>query len=172
MSINTCKTKVMHVRRPNKPRSEFGFACGGSDLEYCNEYKYLGVFFNEFLDVSQSIAHVATSARKALSCIIARSKFLGGLMYNTYTQLFNSLVLPVIDYSSPVWGNKNPTSLINIQKHAMRFFLGCTKTMPLAAMTGEMGCLPLHYRLTLNMLKYHLKLENNECNITLSLVYK
>ena len=44
--------------------------------------------------------------------------------------------------------------------------------MPLAAMTGEMGCLPLHYRLTLNMLKYHLKLENNECNITLSLVYK
>ncbi len=59
-----------------------------------------------------------------------------------------------LDYGSPVWGNKCPTQLINVQKHAMRYFLGCSKTMPLAATTGEMGWVPLHYRLNLNMLKY------------------
>ena len=91
-------------------------------------------------------------------------------MYDTYTKLFNSLVTPILDYSSPVWGNKCTTQLINVQKHAMKYFLGCSKTMPFGAMTGEMGW---DYRLNLNnMLKYFLKLENDECNVNLSLIYK
>ena len=92
-------------------------------------------------------------------------------MYDTYTQLFNSLVLPIIDYGTAVWGNKPSPTLLSIQKNAMRYFLGCTKTMPLVAMTGEMGWLPLQYRLHLNMLKLFLKLENNECNVNLVNVY-
>ena len=85
----------MHVCKPKKARSEFQFACGVSDLEYYSEYKYLGVYLNEFLDSPQSrIAHV-TSARKAMSYIITHSKVLRGLMYDTYTKLFNSLVTPI-----------------------------------------------------------------------------
>ncbi len=48
MAINTSKTKVMHLRRPSKVRSDFEFKCGLSSLEYCSEYKHLGVYFNEF----------------------------------------------------------------------------------------------------------------------------
>ena len=33
-----------------------------------------------------------------------------------------------------------------IQKSAMRFFMGCSKTMPIAALTGEMGWVPVQYR--------------------------
>ena len=85
-------------------------------------------------------------------------------MYASYTKLFNSLVEPIFDYGSPVWGNKIPTALINIQKRAMRYFLGCGKTMPLVALTGEMGWISLQYRFNHNMLKYFLNLECGQCN--------
>ena len=72
---------------------------------YCNEYKYLGIYFNEFLNTTQIIDHAATSARKTLAGIIAHSKMLGGLMYKSYTQLYNSLVVPIMDYGAVLWGH-------------------------------------------------------------------
>ena len=58
-----------------------------STIKYSNEYKYLGIYFNEFLNTTQIIDHAATSARKTLAGIIACSKMLGGLKYKSYTQL-------------------------------------------------------------------------------------
>ena len=70
--------------------------CNQSTIEYCNEYKYLGIYFNEFLNTTQIIDHAATSARKTSAGIIACSKMLGGLMYKSYTQLYNSLVVHIM----------------------------------------------------------------------------
>ena len=44
MAINVNKTKIMHVRKKNKDRSSFVFNCNNRTIDYCNEYKYLGVF--------------------------------------------------------------------------------------------------------------------------------
>ncbi len=61
--ISMTKLKLcMYVSLRKQARSEFQFACGVSDLEYCSEYKYLGVYLN-----------VTTSARKEMSNIITRS---------------------------------------------------------------------------------------------------
>ena len=123
MCINTEKTKILHIRKKHRQRSSYKFKCNHSNtpIEFCNEYKYLGIYFNEFLDMKVTIDHVATSARKAMSGIIARSRIIGGLMYKSYTQLFNSLVAPIIDYGSVIWGHTEHAQLSMIQKNAMRY---------------------------------------------------
>ena len=173
MNININKTKILHIRNKSTVRSNFSFNCNQSIIEYCNEYKYLGIYFNEFLNTTQIIDHAATSARKTLAGIIARSKMLGGLMYKSYTQLYNSLVVPIMDYGAVLWGHSEHPHLSMIQNNAMRFFMGCSKTMPIAALTGEMGWLSVQYRHMIIILKMYINLESDyECDDTLFLLYK
>ena len=51
IEINIEKTKVMHVRRKKHKQSPTPFLCGSFHLQYCSEYKYLGLWFNEHLDI-------------------------------------------------------------------------------------------------------------------------
>jgi hypothetical protein len=49
LSINVNKTKVMHFRPQSFARSEFIFQCSENTLDYCESYKYLGVWMDEHL---------------------------------------------------------------------------------------------------------------------------
>ena len=75
-------------------------------MAYCNEYKYLGIWFNEHLDNSQTIEHIGRSARKALAEMCARYRQFGGFHYKSFTLLYNSLVVPILDYGACLWGHQ------------------------------------------------------------------
>ena len=102
MNIN--KAKVLYIRPTRRTRSSFPFACNGTIIDYCNEYKYLGIWFNEYLDCKQTLEHTARSTRKTLAGVCAHSKEFGGFLYKTYTLLYKSLVTPILDYSACIWG--------------------------------------------------------------------
>ena len=51
---------------------------GSHHLEYCHQYKYLGYWINEFLDINESIQKVFHKANLALSVLMAKSKATGG----------------------------------------------------------------------------------------------
>ena len=85
----------LFVLRIRRARSSFPFACNSTIIDYCNEYKYLGIWFNEYLDCKQTLEHTARSARKALAGVCACSKEFGGFLYQTYTLLYKSLVTPI-----------------------------------------------------------------------------
>ena len=67
LAMNIDKTKVLHIRPTRKARSSFPFACNGTIIEYCNECKYLEIWFNEYFDCKQILEHTAKSAWKALA---------------------------------------------------------------------------------------------------------
>ena len=48
LSMNINKTKVLHIRPKRRARASFPFACNSTIIDYCNEYKYLGICFNEY----------------------------------------------------------------------------------------------------------------------------
>ena len=50
LSVNLLKTNIMHVRNKRKQMSLFRFMLGGEEIKFCNEYKYLGVTINQFLN--------------------------------------------------------------------------------------------------------------------------
>ena len=47
---------------------------------------------------------IAKSASRALGFLICKDKALGGIPFKCFTKYYNSLVQPVIDYGSSIWG--------------------------------------------------------------------
>ena len=104
MVINGTKSNIVHFRTPSVPRSDSVFTVGGINLDVVESYKYLGLVLTEFLDYSKTAKAVAKSANRALGLIIAKSKAFGGLPYDAFYKLYESIVCPVIMYGAPIWG--------------------------------------------------------------------
>ena len=83
------------------------FKCGTQDLDIVDKYVYLGLTFNEFLDFNVTAKMVLQSASRALGFLIAKFKALGGMPFEVFTKLYDSLVGPVIAYGVAIWGYRS-----------------------------------------------------------------
>ena len=88
---------------------------------------------------STNIVITGKQLNRALGVIFSKFNYLGGLSHTVYTQLFDSYVQPVLNYSSIVWGVNMYKEISYIQNKASRFFLGVIKNASNAAVRGEMG---------------------------------
>ena len=138
--VNPDKSQVVHFRRgPSTPKSEFNFKCGVNLLQTVEKYRYLGLIFTEFLDITIMSKAVALSATRALGLIIAKCKAHGGVPYKVFSQLYDSLVQPIMDYGASVWGVQEFSHIKSVQLRAGCFFLGVGRYTPNNAVIGEMG---------------------------------
>ena len=93
----------MHFRKDSANCSNFVFKLGDNNLQTVNKYKYLGLVFNQHIDIGK-MAHVsANSGNRALGAIINKFNHLGGLCYNVQ-KLYGMCVVPILDDSAGVWG--------------------------------------------------------------------
>ena len=44
------------------------------------------------------LERVSLASRRAIACLIAKAKEIGGFHYNTFYHLYHALVAPVMDY--------------------------------------------------------------------------
>ena len=139
MNVNVLKTQIVHFRPISIPQTDFKFEYNGCGLSLVKQYKYLGLILTEFLDYGITAYNVAQSAGRALGLLIAKSKANGGMPYKCFTKLYESLVQPVIDYGSAIWGTKNFSCINAVQHRACRFFMGVGKYTPNCAVQGDMG---------------------------------
>ena len=105
LSINCEKTKIVHFRPTSIVRCNKNFSCGQLDIEQIEKYKYLGLWFEEHLDLKFATSELAKSASRALSALYAKFKCAGGMSYDVYTKLYTSLVEPILFYCAGIWGN-------------------------------------------------------------------
>ena len=93
-------------------------------LSKTNSFKYLGVTIQQNLTWSEHIDNISKKVNQRLG-LIRRIKHL--LPFQTRLTLYNSLVLPLFDYSDIIWGDKNNSSLMNhlqvLQHNAARLIL-------------------------------------------------
>ena len=108
-------------------RTTFRFTCFHSDLQIIDKYIYLGLVLNEFLDFSKTAKLVAQSASRALDLLSAECISDGGMPFDVFTKLYDSMVWPVIAYGAAVWGDKTYPCTNAVHKRAIRFFLGVGK---------------------------------------------
>ena len=127
-------------------------------LEYVSTYRYLGVTFNEHMESDACGDILADSASRALGSIVARYKHLNDMGYHTYEKLYNSCVIPVMDYCSEVWSNGRNSKSQGVQNKALRIFLGVHRFAPLAGLQGDMGWMSVDVRHKLLKLRYWNKL--------------
>ena len=111
--------------------------------EKSNGYKYLGLVLNENLSYEEMAKNVAKSASRALGIVIAKYKSLGGLPFNSYTKLYESIVWRTISYGAAVWGTRQFSCINTIQLRAASFFLGVGKYTPNAGMLEDTGWEPV-----------------------------
>ncbi len=88
------------------PRSPFLFTLGNETLKVVDRYTYLGLVLQEHLDFNVTAKIVAQSASRALGLVICKCKAVGGLPYDVFTHLFDSIVWPVVGYGAAIWGQK------------------------------------------------------------------
>ena len=117
---------------------------------------------NDTLDYSLTAKHVAQAATRALGLLISKFKTLGGMPFQVYTKLYDSMVWPIISYGAAIWGTKEYFAINAVQHRACRFFLGVGKYTPNAAVTGDMGWIPPIVRQWKTVIGHWFRLNNLE----------
>ena len=135
--MNQTKSKVIYFRCKRTKQTVSNFKCDDIGLDVTSEYKYLGLWFNEFLDLKGTVKHIAKSATRALGAVISKFKRTGGILFDCYKQLFDSMVKPVLLYGAGIWRTENRQVINTVQNKACRFFLGVQKTVSNIARRGE-----------------------------------
>ena len=131
LTINIKKSEIMHFRKKCKRLTEINFKMGDAILEKTSKYKYLGVMLDEFLKFDCASDEFATSAQRALGAIISKYKLFKDMGFNTYTKLFNTGVIPILDYCAPVWSHIQFPKIEQIQHRALRVYMGVNRFAPL-----------------------------------------
>ena len=158
MKVNRDKTKVIHVHLKSVPRSTHVFHMGEINVDTIDKYPYLGMDINEFLDYTESATTLANASSRALGKLISQYYELQGMPYKTYTKLYSNTVVPIMDYASGVWGNKDYQKCNTVQHRAMRSYLGVGKVSPIPSLYGDMGWEPPLVRHHVEMTRLWLRL--------------
>ena len=102
--MNCEKSAAIHFRPHSKTQTTHSFTCGNNDINVLNSYKYLGLVLTDSLNCELTVKSVAQSANRALGLLICKVKTNGGVPYECFVKLFDSLVWPIISYGAPIWG--------------------------------------------------------------------
>ncbi len=119
----------------------FRFTCiyGEQNINVVCQYKYQGLILNEHLDYALMAKLLATSTGRALGLLIKKCKASGGMSYDVHTQLYDSLVQPVIYYGTTIWGTTDFWCITFVQHSDCHSFLGVEKYTPNVAVEGKMA---------------------------------
>ena len=155
MKVNVNKTKIMHIRRKNSKCTEQEFKLGTKRIEIVTCYKYLGVIIDEYVTMGMCEESLAKAASRALGMVICKTKEGFELSYDSYSKMYDSMVLPILDYAYGAWGTGgNLTKMDSVHHRAIRFFCGLPKKTPVLGLIGDMGWIPGVVRQDLDTLRF------------------
>ena len=162
MSVNLTKTKAMHFRIPNSNLTQTKFLFGNDEVKYVKYYKYLGVYFDEFLNFDFHKQEISDSGLNALGGLIQKYKNIECMSHRSYKRYFDTCVWPVVDYGAEVWGYNSGSSIESVQTKAIRIFLGVHKFAAHLAISGDIGWIPCEVKLKISTLRLWNKLVKME----------
>ena len=151
--INTNKSKCVHFRKSKCKQTDYNFMIGRNKLEVVDQYKYLGVIFTFNGNFTTTAEALSKGAGRALGKIISNIHSFKEIEIKSFEKLFYSCVVPILDYTSGVWGNRKFQAIENIQNRSIRYFLGVHRFAPLLGIYGDIGWIPCHYRHWTNIVR-------------------
>ena len=146
MKANVDKTKVVQFRPRTTKQSIAKFFIDDKNVIVTDSYTYLGVLLTQHMDYKLTACQLARSASRAASKLISIYFENKGLPWRVFTHVHNSVVSPVMDYASAIWGQKRYGVCDEIQRRLIRCFLGVGKKCPIPSMEGDIGWLPPYVR--------------------------
>ena len=139
ISINATKSQIVHFRKRRRPCTSFKFTTGENELKIVHSYKYLGVLFDEYLNFKECEEILADAAGRALGSVIYKLKQIKYTNICTFKKLYETCVIPIMDYNCSVWANYQYKNGDKIQLRAQRYFLGIHNKAPISGIVGDLG---------------------------------
>ena len=160
LKINTEKTKVMIF---NKPRTQHVpiFQIGNSTIDSDTHYKYLGIILSANGSFKPPITTLSNQTSKALFTLMRGATKLSFPKPALLCHLFDSLVRPVAEYGSEVWGHTHAEELEIILRRFCKFTLGVPGTTSNLACYGELGRSPWDIRRKVSIIQYWLRINKD-----------
>ena len=112
LNVSKCKFVIYGSSSKVAKFDNVSITVNDSILDRIDSFKYLGVTIQQNLTWSEHIDNISKKFNQHLG-LIRRIKFL--LPKQARLTLYNSLVLPLLDYSDIVWGDKNSILMNNLQ---------------------------------------------------------
>ena len=134
-------------------------------IEVIESFKYLGVTLFKNGNWNRSQKCIAKHASFALYNLFTVFNNIE-LSVNQKCKLFDSLVGSILNFGSKIWGMHGATDVKQIHTKFLRRILGVRTSTNLAALYGELGRVPLAVTRKVNMIKYWIKiLQQNDTSI-------
>lgn len=157
-SFSPGKCKAMHVcRKRNCPKLAANLTLNNVPLQLVDQYKFLGVIFDNSLTWRPHITEMKKSCHKVLDLLKHLSHKDWGADRSTLLRLYIMLLKPKIDYGSEVYSSACRTlldSIEPIQNAAIRIATGAFRTSPIPSLRAESGIKPLSLYRNIKSLNY------------------
>ncbi len=169
--VNTMKTKVMLFGI--KDNKQPAFHINNEPIETCSSYVYVGNHVSGTGNIFSALPE-AILQKCYRSCYKIRDycENLGQLLPSMAVHLYNTLLVPIMEYGSEVWYNRS--AVLKLERFERKFFrrnLHVRQQTPNLAVYGEYGIYPLEVRLQGNVIKFLHRLENMPLSSPVKWVY-
>jgi hypothetical protein len=162
MIVNELKTKVVIFgQRSGSENCVFN----GKSLEIVEKYKYLGIMFNAISrpygnPCREMVPYLADKALKASFATLRKVSSVGYVTPKIGLHLFDTCVLPILDYASEIWSSgKKCDRIERAQVRFLKLILGVKNSTCTIALYGEMGRFPIVLRHKVKLIKYWLRIQ-------------
>ena len=139
MNLNKTQLMTLGSKTSRCNAQQIGVQLNCCSISQSDSIKYLGVTINRELKWKSYLASTHKKAFAAIACIPKVSPF---LPVSTRKMLYQTLVLPHLDYCSIVWHSCRQAlsqSIERIQNYAMRVILGKPPGTPSAPLRTQLG---------------------------------
>ncbi|XP_052772033.1 uncharacterized protein LOC128211362 isoform X1 [Mya arenaria] len=157
LSVNSTKTKVMIFKKGGRLRKNIVFSYKGVNLEIVKHFTYLGIIFTcggSFTTTFDTLAGQASKAIFKLNSYLAKFPYMS---ISNKLDLFDKLILPILNYGSEVWGLKDSIVLERVHLNFCKRLLGVKIQTQNNFIYGELGRTTLYTRRVVNVIRYWLK---------------
>ena len=169
LKINIAKTKVLIFEKSNI-HTNYDFYLYNEKLEVVKSFKYLGVYFFKNGDWSRTQKCIAEHSSKAMHRLFS---VFNQYEFKTYDKcrLFDTLVSPILNYSSEIWGYHEGKDVEMIHTKFLRKLLCVNTSTNLVGLYGELCRVPLYVLRKFHIIRYWFKLLKSDDTSLIKKIY-
>ena len=152
LSLNVKKTKAMAFHMPQKTIIQPNIQINGSNIEFVDNFVFLGITINNKLNWNSHINKVTNKISKTVGILNKLRSFL--------PSIYNTLILPHITYGILAWG-RHTNTIHTIQKRAIRIIAAIKYNAHTEPLFKQLNLLKACDICKLQELKFYHKLINS-----------
>ena len=160
LEVNPSKTKIT-IFCNRKFQHNYVFTYNNQVLDIDENFVYLGIMFSYNGRFIKNNQRLVEQARKAMFSILRKSRKLH-LPIDLQLQLFDSMVAPILLYSSEITGFEKSDGLERLCTQFYKIILNLKKTTPNIILYGELGRCPIDIFVRARMIGFWQRIINGK----------